>query len=133
LARSDPYAQAELPSLAAAVDSANSYLLLQWPKQAHIFDTHHTAAKTPSREPQQQLLLTAPPSAPAPHLGCRAPGCVACRYDEIVKGLTPFLKQCGYNPKKDLTFIPISALSGHNVKNRAPTEVRIDFNLTIPS
>jgi translation elongation factor EF-1alpha len=48
----------------------------------------------------------------------------ARRYDEIVKGLTPFLKQCGYNPKKDLTFIPISALSGHNVKNRAPQEVR---------
>jgi hypothetical protein len=38
------------------------------------------------------------------------------RYDDIVKGLTPFLKSAGYNPKKDLTFIPISALSGHNVK-----------------
>lgn len=45
------------------------------------------------------------------------------RYDEIVRGLTPFLKQCGYNPKKDLTFIPISALSGHNVKERASKEV----------
>lgn len=38
------------------------------------------------------------------------------RYDDIVKGLTPFLKTAGYNPKKDLTFIPISALHGHNVK-----------------
>jgi peptide chain release factor subunit 3 len=41
-----------------------------------------------------------------------------------VKGLTPFLKQCGYNPKKDLTFIPISALHGHNVKQRVTPEVR---------
>ena len=41
------------------------------------------------------------------------------RYDGIVAGLTPFLKSAGYNPKKDLTFIPISALSGHNVKARA--------------
>jgi translation elongation factor EF-1alpha len=46
------------------------------------------------------------------------------RYDDIVKGLTPFLKQCGYNPKKDLTFIPISALHGHNIKTRAGKEVR---------
>jgi translation elongation factor EF-1alpha len=45
------------------------------------------------------------------------------RYDEIVKGLTPFLKQCGYNPKKDLTFIPISALHGHNVKQRVTSDV----------
>ncbi|KAF8060481.1 Gspt2 [Scenedesmus sp. PABB004] len=45
------------------------------------------------------------------------------RYDEIVKGLTPFLKTCGYNPKKDLTFIPISALHGHNVRDRAAPEV----------
>ena len=40
------------------------------------------------------------------------------RYDDIVKGLTPFLKTAGYNPKKDLTFIPLSALHGHNVKVR---------------
>lgn len=46
-------------------------------------------------------------------------------YDEIVKGLTPFLKTCGYNPKKDLTFIPISALHGHNVRDRAASEVRV--------
>lgn len=44
------------------------------------------------------------------------------RYDDIVRGLTPFLKSAGYNPKKDLTFIPISALSGQNVKNRASQE-----------
>lgn len=41
------------------------------------------------------------------------------RYDEIVKGLTPFLKQCGYNLKKDVYFIPISALYGANVRDRA--------------
>ena len=45
------------------------------------------------------------------------------RYDEIVKGLTPFLKSAGYNPKKDLTFIPISALHGHNVRDKATAEV----------
>ncbi|KAI8464657.1 MAG: elongation factor-like protein [Monoraphidium minutum] len=44
------------------------------------------------------------------------------RYDDIVRGLTPFLKTAGYNPKKDLTFIPISALSGANVKNKASKE-----------
>jgi hypothetical protein len=40
-----------------------------------------------------------------------------------VKGLTPFLKQCGYNPKKDLTFIPISALHGHNVQKSVTSDV----------
>ena len=47
------------------------------------------------------------------------------RYDGIVAGLTPFLKSAGYNPKKDLTFIPISALSGHNVKARARAWARL--------
>ena len=36
------------------------------------------------------------------------PAVVACRYDEIEGKLTPFLRGCGYNPKKDLLFIPIS-------------------------
>lgn len=40
------------------------------------------------------------------------------RYDEIVKGLTPFLKSCGYNTKKDVTFIPISALHGANIQRK---------------
>lgn len=30
------------------------------------------------------------------------------RFDEIEGKLTPFLRGCGYNPKKDLIFIPIS-------------------------
>lgn len=38
------------------------------------------------------------------------------RYQEIEKKLTPFLKGCGYNPKKDLVFLPISGLMGHNIK-----------------
>jgi len=37
------------------------------------------------------------------------------RYDEIVNGITPFLKTCGYNPKKDVIFLPMSGLLGHNI------------------
>ena len=40
------------------------------------------------------------------------------RFDEIVTKLSPFLRGCGYNPKKDLVFIPISGLMGHNMKNK---------------
>ena len=39
------------------------------------------------------------------------------RFDEIVNKITPFLKQCGYNTKKDVTFIPISGLSGANIRD----------------
>ena len=41
-----------------------------------------------------------------PSIGEPAPA--PCRYDEIEGKLTPFLRGCGYNPKKDLLFIPIS-------------------------
>jgi peptide chain release factor subunit 3 len=34
------------------------------------------------------------------------------RYDEIVDKLSAFLKSVGYNPKTDLTFIPVSAFTG---------------------
>lgn len=37
------------------------------------------------------------------------------RYDEIVEKTTPFLKSCGYNPKRDVTFVPISGLTGENI------------------
>ena len=37
------------------------------------------------------------------------------RFDECVTKLTPFLKQCGYNVKKDVVFLPISALTAQNV------------------
>lgn len=32
--------------------------------------------------------------------------------------LTPFLRSCGYNPKKDVIFVPISGLFGSNIKER---------------
>lgn len=40
------------------------------------------------------------------------------RYDEIEGKMVPFLRSCGYNPKKDLVFIPISGLKGENMKTR---------------
>eukprot|EP00850_Spirogloea_muscicola_P008621 SM000046S16402 [mRNA] locus=s46:447826:452815:+ [translate_table: standard] len=45
------------------------------------------------------------------------------RFDEIVGGMTPFLKSCGYNLKKDVQFLPISGLLGHNMQERVPAEV----------
>lgn len=45
------------------------------------------------------------------------------RYDEIESKLAPFLRSCGYNPKKDLVFIPISGLMGHNMKTRVSESV----------
>lgn len=40
------------------------------------------------------------------------------RYDEIVNKLTPFLKLTGFNPSKDITFIPVSGYTGANIKDR---------------
>lgn len=40
------------------------------------------------------------------------------RYDEIVNKLTPFLKLSGFNPAKDITFIPVSGYTGANIKDR---------------
>ncbi|KAE8259722.1 hypothetical protein A4X13_0g830 [Tilletia indica] len=45
------------------------------------------------------------------------------RYDEIVGKLTPFLRQSGFNPKTDAMFIPVSAYSGHNLKDAVPKDV----------
>lgn len=45
------------------------------------------------------------------------------RFDQIVDGLTPFLKQCGYNMKKEVTFLPVAALYGHNIKDPVPKEM----------
>lgn len=39
-----------------------------------------------------------------------------CRYRDIEKKLTPYLKGCGYNPAKDIQFVPISGLTGQNLK-----------------
>lgn len=42
------------------------------------------------------------------------------RYDECVTKIRPFLRQqCGYTVKKEVKFIPISGLSGANVKVQA--------------
>lgn len=45
------------------------------------------------------------------------------RYDEIQSKLTPFLRSAGFNPKTDLTYIPVSAYAGHNLKERVPKSV----------
>jgi peptide chain release factor subunit 3 len=44
------------------------------------------------------------------------------RYDEIQASLTPFLKSAGFS-KKHVTYLPISALTGANVKERLPAGV----------
>mmetsp|Transcript_12798 Transcript_12798/g.21649 ORF Transcript_12798/g.21649 Transcript_12798/m.21649 type:complete len:344 (+) Transcript_12798:969-2000(+) len=42
------------------------------------------------------------------------------RFDEIQKGLIPFLKATGYS-EKDVTWVPISGLSGDNIKENSGT------------
>jgi peptide chain release factor subunit 3 len=39
------------------------------------------------------------------------------RFDEVQSKITPYLKQVGFNPKTDLTFIPVSAYAGQNIKD----------------
>lgn len=45
------------------------------------------------------------------------------RYNEITSKLTPFLRSAGFNPKTDITFIPVSAFSGQNLKDPVPKDV----------
>ncbi|WRT69295.1 uncharacterized protein IL334_006279 [Kwoniella shivajii] len=45
------------------------------------------------------------------------------RYDEICTKITPFLKAVGFNPKTDLTFIPVSAQQGENMKDRVDKKI----------
>lgn len=45
------------------------------------------------------------------------------RFDEIEKKISPFLKSCGYNLKKDVQFLPISALHGTNMKDKVAKNV----------
>ncbi|KAK9839006.1 hypothetical protein WJX74_007734 [Apatococcus lobatus] len=46
------------------------------------------------------------------------------RYDEIQTRMLPFLKsQCGYNPKKDIVFLPMSGLHGTNIKDTPPKNI----------
>lgn len=44
------------------------------------------------------------------------------RYDEIINKLTRFLKVTGFNPK-DVTYIPVSAQTGLNLKDRMGKQV----------
>lgn len=39
------------------------------------------------------------------------------RYQAIIKKLRPFLKGCGFKVKQDVTFLPMSGLTGENVKD----------------
>lgn len=45
------------------------------------------------------------------------------RYDEIKDKLTPFLKAAGFSVKTDVSFIPVSAYTGLNLKDRLPKNV----------
>lgn len=44
------------------------------------------------------------------------------RYEEIKEKLTPFIKSAGFNPKTDATFLPVSAYTGVNLKDRPTKE-----------
>lgn len=64
------------------------------------------------------------------------------RYTEIVTALKPFILQCGYDPEKDVTFVPISGLTGDNIKDpvsktvcgwyQGPTLLEILDGLEVP-
>ncbi|KAI8073857.1 P-loop containing nucleoside triphosphate hydrolase protein [Gongronella butleri] len=41
------------------------------------------------------------------------------RYDEILGKFNPFLKQTGFNPKKDVVYMPVSGFTGANLKDRS--------------
>jgi peptide chain release factor subunit 3 len=45
------------------------------------------------------------------------------RFEEVQTKLTPFLKLCGYNTKRDVHFLPISGLLGTGMKTRVPKEM----------
>lgn len=45
---------------------------------------------------------------------------LSCRYEECKEKLVPFLKKVGFNPKKDIHFMPCSGLTGANLKDPVP-------------
>jgi len=45
------------------------------------------------------------------------------RYDEIKDKMAPFVKASGFNPKTDVTFIPVSGYTGANLKERVAKSV----------
>ncbi|KAG6337345.1 hypothetical protein ID866_1718, partial [Astraeus odoratus] len=42
------------------------------------------------------------------------------RFNEIKEKITPFIRAAGFNPKTDVTFIPVSAFTGLNLRDRVP-------------
>jgi len=42
------------------------------------------------------------------------------RYNECKDKLLPFLRKLGFNPTKDLTFMPVSGLTGAGIKDSVP-------------
>ena len=44
------------------------------------------------------------------------------RYNECKEKLTPFLKKVGFNPKKDIHFMPCSGLTGANLKSPSSSD-----------
>uniref|UniRef100_A0A915Q305 Tr-type G domain-containing protein n=1 Tax=Setaria digitata TaxID=48799 RepID=A0A915Q305_9BILA len=44
------------------------------------------------------------------------------RYKEIQNKLTPYLRKCGFNPKTDIMYIPVSGLTGAFLKERPNSE-----------
>jgi peptide chain release factor subunit 3 len=45
------------------------------------------------------------------------------RFNEIKDKLTPFIKMAGFNTKTDVSFIPVSAYTGANLKDRVDKKV----------
>ena len=45
------------------------------------------------------------------------------RFEEIRDKLIPFVRAAGFNPKTDVTFIPVSAYTGANLKERVSKSV----------
>eukprot|EP00640_Fibrocapsa_japonica_P000610 CAMPEP_0113942694 /NCGR_PEP_ID=MMETSP1339-20121228/8340_1 /TAXON_ID=94617 /ORGANISM="Fibrocapsa japonica" /LENGTH=642 /DNA_ID=CAMNT_0000947239 /DNA_START=65 /DNA_END=1993 /DNA_ORIENTATION=+ /assembly_acc=CAM_ASM_000762 len=45
------------------------------------------------------------------------------RFDTCVSKLKPYLRGCGFAPKKDVQFIPVSALTGANIKDPVSSEL----------
>ncbi|CAE6471626.1 unnamed protein product [Rhizoctonia solani] len=45
------------------------------------------------------------------------------RYNEIRDKITPFIKASGFNPKTDVNFVPVSAYTGANMKERVSKSV----------
>jgi peptide chain release factor subunit 3 len=45
------------------------------------------------------------------------------RYNEIRDKINPFARSAGFNPKTDITFIPVSAFTGANLKDKVKKSV----------